>query len=102
MITMSVFTASTLLFLSGIPLLEEKSDARHGSKEEYREYKKVGGTLVHDTQILVPISQSTSPLVPLPPSLYRALPGCLKVCLLCEWPIYNRGVAAEAETMPIR
>ena len=42
MITMSVFTASTLLFLSGIPLLEEKSDARHGSKEEYREYKKVG------------------------------------------------------------
>ena len=102
MVSMSVFTASTLLFLSGIPLLEEKSDARHGSKEEYREYKKVGGTLVHDTQILVPISQSTSPLVPLPPSLYRALPGCLKVCLLCEWPIYNRGVAAEAETTPIR
>merc|ERR1712079_901392 len=80
-----VFTASTLLFLSGIPLLEQKSDARHGSKEEYREYKK-----------------STSPLVPLPPSLYRALPGCLKVCLLCERPIYNRGVAAEAETTPIR
>ena len=94
---MSVFTASTLLFLSGIPLLEGESDARHGSKEEYREYKKVGGTLVHDTQILVPISQSTSPLVPLPPSLYRALPGCLKVCLLCEWPIYNRGRAAEAD-----
>ena len=41
MISMSVFTASTLLFLSGIPLLEQKSDARHGSKEEYREYKKV-------------------------------------------------------------
>ena len=40
--------------------------------------------------------------MPLPPSLYRALPGCLKVCLLCEWPMYNRGVAAEAETTPIR
>ena len=101
MITVSVVTASILLFLSGIPLLEQKSDARHGNKEEYREYKKVGGRLVM-TPILVLISQSTSPLVPLPPSLYRALPGCLKVCLLCEWPIYNRGVAAEAETTPIR
>ena len=41
------FTAAILLFLSGIPLLEQKSDARHGSKEEYREYKKVlGGRLV--------------------------------------------------------
>ena len=40
-----MFTASTLLFLSGIPLLEEKSDARHGNKEEYREYKKVGEDL---------------------------------------------------------
>ena len=47
-----MFTASILLFLSGIPLLEQKSDARHGSKEEYRDYKKVGGRLVHDTQIL--------------------------------------------------
>jgi len=33
------FTAATLLTFSGIPLLESKSDARHGHKPEYRQYK---------------------------------------------------------------
>ena len=79
------FTAATLLFLSGIPLLEQKSDARHGGKAEYLAYKS-----------------STSPLVPLPTSLYSALPGCFKCCFLCEFPIYNKLDRAESESTPIR
>jgi len=78
------FTASILLFLSGIPLLEQKSDARHGNKEEYIEYKK-----------------ATSPLIPLPTSLYYILPGCFKCCFLCEFPIYNKK-SSDPERAPIR
>lgn len=67
-----VFTASILLFLSGIPLLEKKSDERHKMKEEYLEFK-----------------QKTSPLVPLPSSLYRNLPYFIKSIFCCEFPFYN-------------
>lgn len=80
-----LFTAWTLLFFSGVPLLEQKSDARHGSKPEYLEYKK-----------------STSPLIPLPPPLYRALPKILKCILLCEFPFYNKVEDNGSETTPIR
>ena len=79
------FTAAILLFLSGIPLLEQKSDARHGGKEDYLVYKA-----------------STSPLVPLPTSLYAALPGCFKCCFLCEFPFYNKLDSSESESTPIR
>ena len=80
-----LFTASILLFLSGIPLLEQKSDARHGSKPEYLDYKK-----------------SVSPLVPLPPALYRVIPNILKCVLLCEFPLYNKIEENISETTPIR
>ena len=80
-----LFTAAILLFLSGIPLLEQKSDARHGSKPEYLDYKK-----------------SVSPLVPLPPALYRVIPNILKCVLLCEFPLYNKIEENISETTPIR
>ena len=76
-----------IFIVAGMPLLEEKSDARHGGKPEYQEYK-----------------QSTSPLIPLPPRLYGALPGLLKVCCLCEFPIYNKtapGIHSDPEKNPI-
>jgi len=82
-----IFTASILLFLSGIPLLEKKSDERHGSKEEYLEFKK-----------------KTSPLVPLPTSFYGKLPSLVKGLVFCEWPIYNYTNRSDEnnETTPIR
>merc|ERR1711874_837428 len=58
-----------------------------GGKSEYQEYK-----------------QSTSPLIPLPPRLYGALPGLLKACCLCEFPIYNKtasGIHSDPEKNPI-
>jgi len=64
-----------LLFVSGMPLLERPADRRFLSDpqwaESYAEYKK-----------------QTSPLIPLPPALYGALPPILKIFLL-ELPLYN-------------
>lgn len=79
-----VFTALILLTFSGIPLLEKKSDARHGSKLEYRVYK-----------------QKTSPLIPLPTSCYGALPSCVKCCFCCEFPFYNNVNEEDAEDSAI-
>jgi len=78
-----LFTASILLFLSGIPLLEKKSDERHRSKEEYLDYKK-----------------KTSPLIPFPTSLFSKLPSLLKSIFCFEWPIYNY-LDVNDETVPI-
>jgi len=79
-----LFTASILLFLSGIPLLEKKSDERHRMKDSYLEFKK-----------------KTSPLIPLPTSLYAVLPSFIKCIFCCEFPFYNY-LDANDETSPIR
>ena len=62
-----------LLFLSGVPLLEDSADAKYGSDAAYIDYKA-----------------STSPLVPLPRHFYRQVPGWAKKCLLFEWDMYSR------------
>jgi len=79
-----LFTASILLFLSGMPLLEKTSDERHRLKPEYQRYKN-----------------ETSPLVPLPTSCYGKLPQFLKCLCCCEFPIYNH-MEQDPERSPIR
>jgi len=79
-----VFTASILLFLSGIPLLEQKSDEKHKMKEDYLDFKK-----------------KTSPLIPLPTTLYAVLPSFFKCFFCCEFPMYNY-LDVDDERSPIR
>lgn len=67
-----MFTMAILLFLSGLPLLEKSADEKYGTDSNYKEYKR-----------------SVSPLIPLPPALYRAIPSCLKVSLFCDFPFYT-------------
>ncbi|OQS54700.1 hypothetical protein EHP00_980 [Ecytonucleospora hepatopenaei] len=67
-----IFTATILLFLSGIPLLEKSSDKRYGKNPAYIKYK------LH-----------TSPLIPLPNSLFYKLPTFFKSIFLFELPMYN-------------
>ncbi|KAH9502626.1 hypothetical protein Btru_073956 [Bulinus truncatus] len=67
-----LFTITILLFLSGIPLLEQKADERFRQNESYVSYKN-----------------KTSPLIPLPPSCYGILPACMKCVFCCEFPLYN-------------
>ncbi|CAN6478646.1 unnamed protein product [Victoria cruziana] len=73
-----VFLTGLLLFISGIPLLEDSTDKRFGTMAEYLLYKK-----------------TTSPLIPLPPTVYGVLPSWLKTFFLFEFPIYNRSLPQD-------
>jgi len=68
-----IFTSWTLLFFSGIPLLEEKADNKFRNDRSYVEFK-----------------ERTSPLLLLPPPLYKALPNLVQCVCCCEFPIYNK------------
>ncbi|KAF6163546.1 hypothetical protein GIB67_002551 [Kingdonia uniflora] len=73
-----VFVTLLLLFVSGIPLLEESADKKFINIPEYRLYKR-----------------ATSPLIPLPPSVYLKLPLWFKRAFLFEFPIYNKNQPQE-------
>ncbi|CAN6298082.1 unnamed protein product [Urochloa humidicola] len=73
-----IFLTLLLLFVSGIPLLESSADKRYGRLEEYRVYKN-----------------TTSPLIPLPPAVYGALPAWFKLVFLLELPLYNPGPGGD-------
>ncbi|XP_004299539.1 PREDICTED: uncharacterized protein LOC101310607 isoform X1 [Fragaria vesca subsp. vesca] len=73
-----IFLTLLLLFLSGIPLLEESADKKFGNVDAYRLYKR-----------------STSPLVPLPPVVYKNLPSWFKATFLFEFPLYSRNLPQE-------
>ncbi|XP_074576761.1 uncharacterized protein LOC141833259 [Curcuma longa] len=76
-----IFLTLLLLFVSGIPLLEDSADKRYGRVSEYRHYKA-----------------TTSPLIPLPPFVYGNLPAWFKVAFLFELPLYSRSLAQEGST----
>lgn len=63
-----------LLGLSGMPILEQGWNEKYGRMSGFDEWKL-----------------STSPVVPLPPVVYRALPRVVKTTLLFEWPLYAAG-----------
>ncbi|PIA33575.1 hypothetical protein AQUCO_04100187v1 [Aquilegia coerulea] len=73
-----LFLSLLLLFVSGIPLLEESADKKFSNKADYRFYKK-----------------TTSPLIPLPPFLYEKLPAWFKVVFLFEYPLYSRNLPQD-------
>jgi steroid 5-alpha reductase family enzyme len=71
-----LFTMAVLLFLSGMPLLEKGANARYASNPRYQDYKR-----------------SVSPLIPLPKTVYRAIPPALKASLFCDFPFFNKTAA---------
>lgn len=75
-----IFITLLLMFVSGVPLLEQSADKRYAKREEYREYKR-----------------RTSVLVPVPPALYAGLPEAVKKTVLLDFKLYNPGAPAEDE-----
>ncbi|KAF3437190.1 hypothetical protein FNV43_RR19943 [Rhamnella rubrinervis] len=73
-----IFLTMLLLFVSGIPLLEESADKKYGNVDAYRLYKR-----------------KTSPLVPLPQVVYGNLPSWFKTIFLFEFPLYSRHLPQE-------
>ncbi|KAL5544994.1 hypothetical protein UlMin_008778 [Ulmus minor] len=73
-----IFLTLLLLFISGLPLLEESSDKKFGNVVGYRLYKR-----------------TTSPLIPLPPLVYGNLPLWFKRAFLFELPLYSRNLPRE-------
>ncbi|XP_030455365.1 uncharacterized protein LOC115676550 isoform X2 [Syzygium oleosum] len=73
-----IFLTLLLLFVSGIPLLEESADKKYGNAASYRTYKR-----------------TTSPLILLPPSVYGNLPLWVKTSFLFEFPLYSRSLPDE-------
>ncbi|XP_024545862.1 uncharacterized protein LOC9660991 [Selaginella moellendorffii] len=68
-----LFLMAILLFLSGLPLLEASADKKYGSNPAYRMYK-----------------ETTSPLIPFPPTKYAQLPPWVKKTFFFEFPIYSK------------
>jgi len=77
-----LLTAILLLFVSGAPLGEERSDKKFGAVPAYRSYKK-----------------NTSPIVPMPQSVYAQIPQFIRAFFLCEFPMYNK-VDLEKQPTP--
>lgn len=75
-----IFITLLLMFVSGIPLLEQSADAKHGQKEEYVAYKK-----------------RTSVLVLFPPAVYEKLPEGVKKTVLLDFKLYNPGPPSEED-----
>ncbi|KAG2504203.1 hypothetical protein JM16_009359, partial [Phytophthora kernoviae] len=76
------FTFFVLMFLSGVPLAEDRYDDRFGLDPDYLEYKR-----------------STSPLIIFPPQIYRQLPAPMKRWCFLELDLYSRKLR-ELEKVP--
>ncbi|AAF78375.1 T10O22.15 [Arabidopsis thaliana] len=105
-----VFLTLLLLFVSGIPLLEESADKKYGNLGAYRHYKK---TTRYDTKLfehrywpsrcvirakcfpLVNWILVYSPLILLPRGVYGYLPIWCKSVFLFEFPLYSRNLPQE-------
>jgi len=78
-ISSPLVTMFLLIFLSGIPLIEKKYDHKFGQESQYVEYV-----------------QSTSPLIPMPTSVYRNLPRFIKSVLFFDYSYWNKNVHSQA------
>ncbi|RQM12494.1 hypothetical protein KXD40_009470 [Peronospora effusa] len=70
-----------LIYLSGVPLAEDRYDERFGLDSNYLEYKR-----------------STSPLIILPPSIYRSIPAPIKRWCFFELERYSRKLRELRDT----
>ncbi|KAK4532947.1 hypothetical protein CCYA_CCYA14G3804 [Cyanidiococcus yangmingshanensis] len=91
-----LFTMFLLLFVSGMPLLEQSMNKKYinGLQSDVRSLSRSEARSIADA--FITYKQETSPLIPLPPVLYRNLPLVIKRTMLFEWPLYSAKTPATA------
>lgn len=67
-----VLTYLLLMYVSGVPLAEQRYDKKFAKSQEYWDYK-----------------EETSVLVPMPPSVFGKLPHVVKKVFFCEYDFYT-------------
>lgn len=78
-----LFITLLLLLVSGAPMLERSMDERYApATPDAPDPDGVGARYAW-------YKHGTSPLIPLPPAVYRRVPFGVKRVLLFEWPMYN-------------
>jgi steroid 5-alpha reductase family enzyme len=89
-----VFVMLLLLFVSGMPLLEQSMNRRYqgNTKFENRDGRETEAQRL--AEAFKAYKNCTSPLIPLPPLVYASLPTVIKRTVFFEWKIY------EAESAP--
>lgn len=75
-----IFITLLLLFLSGIPLSEKGAQKRYLSEDNKDEEAR---------QIYLEYRKATSPLIPMPKTIYRALPLIIKRIFFFEFAMYE-------------
>lgn len=73
-----LYTFFILMFVSGVNLAEQRYNKKFAGRADYLEYR-----------------ENTSPLIPLPNSLYSRLPRPAKYILCCEFSSYTQGLLDE-------
>ena len=73
-----VITFVLLIFVSGIPGAEERYNKKYGKNQWYLDYRN-----------------RTSPLIPLPASIYQSLPEYVQKYIFFEYDIYKVGLEEE-------
>ncbi|ORY05850.1 DUF1295-domain-containing protein [Basidiobolus meristosporus CBS 931.73] len=77
-----LFTMAILLFLSGLPYVEKPTQKKFYESAEFSSYQDY--------------LNSTSILIPMPPSIFARLPFWVKQVFFFEWPLYHYSPAWEA------
>lgn len=78
-----IFITLLLMFVSGVPILEQNMDKRYGAREDFKLYKR-----------------RTSVLFMIPPGVYEKIPEGVKKTLLLDFKLYNPGPpSAEDESL---
>ncbi len=78
-----IYVGVILLFLSGVPTLEEPWDKKYGNDPAYRAYKR-----------------SVPPFVLFLPQIYAHMPKLLKLGLCCEFPMYSKFFPSDDALRP--
>jgi len=88
-----LFITLLLLFLSGIPMLERSADQKFKSEKNAQKW---GSFTVSE---YLEYKRKTSPLIPLPTTLYGALPNFIRILFFFEFPFYDFDATSETEAL---